>query len=83
MSEEQLTPQQMIDNAIAEALDGPRRASGDAGEVESHNLKDLIAMKQFLAGRTSATKSNRGLRFSKFIPDGSTGVGSRSSWPWR
>lgn len=83
MGEEQLTTEELINNAIAEALAGPRRASGDAGEVESHSLESLIKMKQFLSsGATAASNKRRGLRFTRFVPDGSMGgvTGHRFSW---
>lgn len=59
--------------AIVEALENPRRVSGDAGSVEGHSLPDLIAADKYLAAKAAASTRNRGLRFTKLIPDGTVG----------
>jgi hypothetical protein len=68
-----LTPEQLIDTAIADAISGPQKVSGDAGSAESYDLDQLIRMKQFLAGEKAGVKVNRGLRFTRLIPDGTVG----------
>jgi hypothetical protein len=85
VSEPILTPLDLVNLAILEALAGPKAASGDAGSVESHSLKDLLAMQQFLASGAAAqtTAKNRGLRFSRFMPDGTTGSTYSERFPWR
>ena len=84
MAEPALTPLEMVNLAILEALAGPKAASGDAGSVESHSLKDLLAMQQALASGAAAQKTtkNRGLRFSRFVPDGTTGSTYGTRFPW-
>ena len=86
MDGDELTPDQLIDQAIADALSGPQSVSGDAGSATSYSLKELMAMKSFLAGQTAGRKSNRGLRFTKLIPDGTTGLHcgwrGRGHWRW-
>lgn len=81
MDDEILTNEQLIDQAIADALAGPQRVSGDAGSAESYSLTELIKMKQFLAGKVAGVKVNRGLRFTRLIPDGT--VGGSGGWPCR
>ena len=71
---DELTPEELIDQAIADALSGPQKASGDAGSVESYSLTELMKMKSFLAGQTAGKKKNRGLRFTRLVPDGTTGI---------
>ena len=85
MSDPILTPLEMVNLAIMEALAGPKAASGDAGSVESHSLKDLLEMQKFLSAGAAGgkTTSNRGLRFSRFVPDGTTGATYGDRFPWR
>jgi hypothetical protein len=51
---------------------GPKRVRTDAGEVESQSLPDMIEADKYLAGRNATAASNRGLRFNKLIPPGTT-----------
>ena len=85
MSDPVLTPLEMVNLAILEALAGPRAASGDAGSVESHSLKDLLEMQRYLSSGAAggATTRNRGLRFSRFMPDGTTGGPGWGRYPWK
>ena len=68
-----LTQDELIDAAISEAISGPQKASGDAGSVESYSLKELIEMSNYIKGQKAGVKRNRGLRFTRFSPDGTTG----------
>jgi len=51
---------------------GPKRVRTDAGEVESQSLADMIEADKYLAARSATAASNRGLRFNKLIPPGTT-----------
>jgi hypothetical protein len=60
---------------LANALAGPKRARGDAGEVEQHPIPDLIEADKYLASKAAANKPGRGLRFTTLIPDGTVNRG--------
>lgn len=59
---------------IADAAVNPKRVRTDAGEAESHNLKEMIEADKYLSGRSAVTQSetrrHRGLRFNAIIPPG-------------
>lgn len=57
---------------IEEAAKSPQRVRTDAGEVESHDLDQLIAADKYLASKaaTASGSTRRGLRFNKLIPPG-------------
>jgi hypothetical protein len=57
-------------DALTAALAGPRRVRGDAGEVEQHDLADLIAAEKYLAAKCAGTTARRGLRITKLLPGG-------------
>lgn len=56
--------------ALAGAVAGPRRVRGDAGEVEQHNLKDLIEVQKHLASKCAAKSPRRGILFTRLKPPG-------------
>lgn len=56
----------VVTEALTEAITGPAEVSSDAGTVKQHSLADLIAAHKYLSGATS--KANRGIRFSKLVP---------------
>lgn len=57
--------------ALNAALPGPKRVKGDAGEVEQHNLKDLMEVERYMLAKDAARTRRRGLpRPVKIIPDG-------------
>ncbi|MBN2128164.1 MAG: hypothetical protein JW741_01660 [Sedimentisphaerales bacterium] len=49
-------PEPLEDN-IRENAQGPKRARGDAGEVEQHSLQDRIAADRYLASKEAAKPS--------------------------
>ncbi len=57
-----------LQDEIRENASGPAKASGDAGSVEQHKLKDQIAADNHLAGKDAVKKPHRGLRFNKIVP---------------
>ena len=59
-----------LDETIRENAKGPAKASGDAGSVEQHALKDQIEADRYLASKDAAKSKHRGLIFNKIIPPG-------------
>ena len=57
---------------IAQNVQSPAKASGDAGSVEQHKLADQIEAARFLASQDAAKKPSRGLRFNKLVPPGAS-----------
>lgn len=55
---------------IREDASGPRRASGDSGEVEQHSLSEQIAADRYLAAKNAAKTKGMGIRVGKMIPPG-------------
>ena len=59
-----------LKDAIRESAKAPAKASGDAGSVEQHNLKDQIEADKYLASKQATKTKNRGLQFNKIVPPG-------------
>lgn len=59
-----------LDNTIRQNAEGPKRAKGDAGEVEQHSLKDQIEADRYLGAKQAAQSKTRGLTFNKLVPPG-------------
>ena len=57
-----------LTQAIQENASGPAKASGDAGSIDQHKLKDQIAADKHLASKSAAESKSQGLRFNKFVP---------------
>jgi hypothetical protein len=57
---------------IETAAGSPQRVRTDAGEVEAHDLEQMIAADKYLSAKaaTSSGSTRRGLRFNKLIPPG-------------
>ena len=58
-----------LDSTIQENAQGPKRARGDSGEMEQHDLSDQIEADRYLNSKRAAKKGT-GVRFSKFSPPG-------------
>jgi hypothetical protein len=58
-----------LQDAIKENAQGPKRAQGDAGSVEQHDLKDQIEADRYLASK-EASKKGLGVRMTKVVPPG-------------
>ena len=56
---------------IRNGASSPRRARGDSGEVEQHNLKDQIAADRYLSSKQTVS-SGLGIRKSKLVPPGAS-----------
>lgn len=59
-----------IENALTENATGPKKASGDAGSVEQHSLKDQIAAEKFIQSKKAAASNGLGIKFHKLSPGG-------------
>jgi hypothetical protein len=64
------TESDAISEALVDAASGPKRVKGDAGEVETHPIADLIEADRYQRSKDAATSGRRGLRFTKIIPPG-------------
>ena len=60
-----------LDSTIRDNAASPRRAKGDSGEVEQHNLKDQIEADRYLNSK-QAIKNGLGVRISKLVPPGAS-----------
>ncbi len=61
-----------LDDAIRDNAGGPKRASGDAGSVEQHSLKDQIEADRYLNSKNAIKNKNLGIRITKLVPPGTT-----------
>ena len=59
-----------LDNTIRDNAAGPKRARGDAGEMEQHPLKDQIAADKYLAGKAAVAGKGLGIKLAKISPGG-------------
>jgi len=59
-----------LDNTIRDNAAGPKRARGDAGEMEQHSLKDQIAADKHLAGKKATAGKGLGIKLAKISPGG-------------
>ena len=55
---------------LEQAAQQPRRVRTDAGEVENHDLKEMIEADKYLSGKSAAASKTRGLRFNRLEPPG-------------
>ena len=60
-----------ITDAIRENAAGPKRAQGDSGSVEQHDLKDQIEADRYLSSKEAVQNPTKGVRFTKLVPPGS------------
>ena len=58
-----------LDSTIQENAQGPKRARGDSGEMEQHDLSDQIEADRYLNSKRAA-RTGAGVRFSKYSPPG-------------
>ena len=57
-----------LSDSIESAAKSPKRVRTDAGEVESHSLREQIEADKYLAAKTAASSKSRGLRFNQLSP---------------
>ena len=60
-----------LENTIRNNAEGPRRARGDSGEMEQHNLSEQIEADRYLNSK-QAVKNGLGVRKSKLVPPGAS-----------
>ena len=58
-----------LGTTISENAMSPKRAQGDSGSVEQHDLKDQIEADRYLASKEAA-KKGLGVRMVKVVPPG-------------
>lgn len=58
------------EQAIEQNAQGPKKAQGDAGSVEQHNLLDQIEVDRYLAAKRAMLSKSKGLRLTKLVPPG-------------
>lgn len=61
-----------LEETIAEAAQNPKAVTVDGTRVEGQTIDELIKADQYLAGKKAANQPNRGLRFNKLVPPGTT-----------
>ena len=59
-----------LSDSISESAQSPKRAKGDAGEMEQHGLQDQIAADRYLASKKAAKAKGLGVRVTKLVPPG-------------
>jgi len=64
-------PEDLTD-AIKQNAEGPKRAQGDAGSVEQHDLQDQIEADKYLAAKEAAKNPAKALARVKIVPPGTT-----------
>lgn len=62
-----------LEQAIRDNAEGPKRAAGDAGSVEQHDLTDQIAADRYLNAKDAVKKKGLGIKITRAIPHGTTG----------
>jgi len=59
-----------LDNAIKENAAGPKKASGDSGAVEQHDLQDQIEVDKYLESKKASRAKGLGIKLTKISPGG-------------
>jgi len=59
-----------LDNSIKTNAEGPKRASGDAGSIEQHDLADQIAADKYLQSKKASRARGLGVKLAKISPGG-------------
>jgi len=62
-----------LDNTIRDNAAGPRKASGDAGSVEQHDLKDQIEADKYLESKRASRSKGLGVKLVRLSPPGAAG----------
>ena len=59
-----------LDNSIQQNAAGPKKASGDSGSVEQHDLADQIAADKYLESKKASRAKGLGIKLAKVSPGG-------------
>ncbi len=60
-----------LSQTIKETAATAKKAKGDNGELEQHNLSELITADRYLKEQEAARNPTKTLRFSRVVPPGS------------
>ncbi len=63
-------PSSDLDQTIKDNAAGPKRAQGDAGSVEQHDLTDQIEADRYLNSKDAVKKKGLGIKVTRAIPHG-------------
>jgi len=63
-------PNSDLEQNIKDNAAGPKRAQGDAGSVEQHDLKDQVEADRYLNSKAAAKKKGLGIKITRAIPHG-------------
>lgn len=61
---------QPLDDKIRENAEGPKKASGDSGSIEQHDLKDQVKADRYLNSKAAVKKKGLGIKITRAIPHG-------------
>lgn len=59
-----------LDTSIKDNAAGPKKASGDSGAVEQHDLQDQIAADKYLESKKASRAKGLGIKLAKISPGG-------------
>jgi hypothetical protein len=59
-----------LKDAIQENAAGPKKAQGDSGSMEQHDLQDQIAADRYLASKQAVASKTKGMHLTKLVPPG-------------
>ena len=59
-----------LDQTIRDNATGPKRAQGDSGSVEQHDLKDQVEADRYLNSKAATKKKGLGIKITRAIPHG-------------
>ena len=59
-----------LDQTIKDNAAGPKRAQGDSGSVEQHDLKDQVEADRYLNSKDAVKKKSLGIKITRAIPHG-------------
>jgi len=59
-----------LDTDIRENASGPKKASGDSGAVEQHDLQDQIEADKYLESKKASRAKGLGVKLAKISPGG-------------
>lgn len=61
-----------LDETIESVATGPKSVSTDGTTVQAQDVDSLIKADKHLAGKRALSTANRGLRFNKMVPPGTS-----------
>ena len=61
-----------LDTTIRDNAQGPSEASGDAGSMKQHSLRDQIEADRYLNAKKAAKAKRLGIRSTQLVPPGAS-----------